>query len=84
MAHCEHSPDDETRALLALMLTPGLGPTLVGRCTEAFGSARHTLAETAARWAGVRGISANKSGELKWRGRTRGLWACMTTGTPRF
>ena len=65
MAHCEHSPDDETRALLALMLTPGLGPTLVGRCTEAFGSARNTLAETATRWAGVRGISANKAGELK-------------------
>lgn len=65
MAHCEHSPVDETRALLALMLTPGLGPTLVGRCRDAFGSAQHTLAETASSWAKIRGISASKAGELK-------------------
>lgn len=58
-------PAAETRALLALLLTPGLGPTLVGRCREAFGSATQTLNETAARWACVRGVSANKSGELK-------------------
>ena len=55
----------ETRALLTLLLTPGMGPTLVGRCREAFGSATQTLSETAARWACVRGISANKSGALK-------------------
>ena len=58
-------PSAETRALLALLLTPGLGPTLVGRCREAFGSATQTVNETAARWGCVRGISANKSGELK-------------------
>lgn len=59
------SHDSESRALLALMLTPGLGQTLVGRCLDAFGSAEATLGVSGAHLAGIKGISANKAGELK-------------------
>ncbi|MEM9883290.1 MAG: DNA-processing protein DprA [Planctomycetota bacterium] len=59
--------DDEKRALLALMLTPGLGPTLVGRCVDAIGSATATLHASAARLGAIRGISPGRSGELKRR-----------------
>ncbi len=57
--------DPESEALLALLLTPGLGPTLVGRCREAFGSAQDAMGQTAARWGQVRGISPRRSAELK-------------------
>ncbi|MEM1110160.1 MAG: DNA-processing protein DprA [Planctomycetota bacterium] len=57
--------DNESRALLALMLTPGLGQTLIGRCVEAFGSAETALAASAAQLGGIKGISANRAGELK-------------------
>lgn len=43
--------------LLALLLTPGLGPTLTGRLLELFGSAEAALGASAADWGRVRGIS---------------------------
>lgn len=55
----------ESRALLTLLLTPGLGPTLVGRCVEAFGSAESAVAATGQRLGGIRGISPDRAGELK-------------------
>ncbi|MEM8737078.1 MAG: DNA-processing protein DprA [Planctomycetota bacterium] len=55
----------EPRALLALMLTPGLGQTLVGRCIEQFGSAEATLGVTGQHLGGIKGISAHRAGELK-------------------
>ncbi len=57
----------EAKALLGLMLTAGLGPTLVGRCVEAFGSAENTLGVSAVELGGIKGIAANKSGELRRR-----------------
>ncbi len=57
----------ERRALLALMLTPGLGPTLVGRCLDAFGSATATLGSSAAHLGRIKGIASHRSGELKRR-----------------
>jgi DNA processing protein len=57
----------ESRALLGLMLTPGLGPTLVGRCVEAFGSAEATLDAQGSQLGGIRGISPRKAGELRRR-----------------
>ncbi|MEO0515109.1 MAG: DNA-processing protein DprA [Planctomycetota bacterium] len=57
--------DPESRALLALMLTPGLGQTLIGRCVEQFGSAEATLGVTGQHLGGIKGISANRAGELK-------------------
>lgn len=55
----------ESRALLALMLTPGLGQTLVGRCLDVFGSAEATLGVSGSQLGGIKGISAAKAGELK-------------------
>lgn len=55
----------ESRALLALMLTPGLGQTLIGRCVEQFGSASATLGVTGQQLGQIKGISANRAGELK-------------------
>ena len=55
----------ELRTLLALLLTPGLGPTLVNRLTDRFGSAGHAFAAPAADWATVRGISAKKADTLR-------------------
>lgn len=57
--------DAESRALLALMLTPGLGQTLVGRCVETFGSAAATLGVSGSQLGGIKGISAARAGELK-------------------
>ncbi|MEE9404618.1 MAG: DNA-processing protein DprA [Algisphaera sp.] len=54
----------ETRALLTLLLTPGLGPTLVGRCRAMFGSAAATLDAGGTQLAKVKGISANKSSQV--------------------
>jgi len=54
---------DETRALLTLLLVPGLGPTLVGRCRAAFGSAAAAL-NAGSRLARVRGISADRAGAI--------------------
>ena len=55
----------ESRALLALMLTPGLGQTLVRRCVEAFGSAEATLGVTSSALGGIRGIAPARAGALK-------------------
>lgn len=52
---------------MALMLTPGLGQTLVGRCLDAFGSAEATLGVSGQQLGGIKGISATKAGELKRR-----------------
>lgn len=68
--------DPETRALLALLLTPGLGPTLVGRCLDAFGSATATLGASGQQLGGIKGISPNRAGELK-----RKLDHVLTEGT---
>ena len=57
----------EARALLGLMLTPGLGPTLVGRCVEAFGSAEAARGGDAARLGEIKGIAAGKAGQLRRR-----------------
>lgn len=69
-------PDSETRALLALLLTAGLGPTLVGRCIETFGSAEATLGAGGQQLGGIKGISANRAGELK-----RGIERVLNDGT---
>lgn len=52
-------------ATLALMLTPGLGPTLIGRCVAAFGSAAATLEASAADLATIKGISPGRASELR-------------------
>ncbi|MEO1236802.1 MAG: DNA-processing protein DprA, partial [Planctomycetota bacterium] len=57
--------NEETLALLSLLLTPGLGPTLVGRCLDTFGSAGATLAASGAQLGGIRGISPSRASELK-------------------
>ena len=50
---------------LALNLVPGLGPTLLGRCLRAFGSAQQILAASTAQLSAVEGIGAKRSGELR-------------------
>lgn len=52
-------------SLLALLLTPGLGPTLVGRCVEAFGSAQAVAEASPDQLAAVRGISPRKAATLR-------------------
>ncbi|MEM6749320.1 MAG: DNA-processing protein DprA [Planctomycetota bacterium] len=63
------SPEQgEARALgatLSLLLTPGLGPTLVGRLIETFGSAEAVLAQPGEKLSGVRGISAKSARNLR-------------------
>lgn len=49
------------RALLALSLTPGLGPTLIGRLIESFGSANVAAGATAAQLERIRGIGPAKA-----------------------
>lgn len=51
-------------AMLKLTLTPGLGPTLIRRCLEAFGSAAEVLNATPQTLANVSGISANKAAKI--------------------
>lgn len=55
----------ERDALLTLLLTPGLGPTLTGRCVQAMGSARAAVAASAAQLAEVRGISVKSAGGIR-------------------
>ncbi len=45
--------------LLALSLTPGLGPTLTGRLLDLFGSPEAVLGASAADWGRVKGIAAD-------------------------
>lgn len=57
----------ERDALLTLLLTPGLGPTLVGRCTAAFGSAQATFNASADELAAIQGISRQGAARLRQR-----------------
>lgn len=59
------SPDSATRAMLALVLTRGLGPRLIARAVERCGSAAGVLGASAAQLGEVEGISPNNAGKLK-------------------
>ncbi|MEX2219560.1 MAG: DNA-processing protein DprA [Phycisphaerales bacterium] len=54
-------PTEDLRDLLRLTLTPGLGPILIARLLEAFGSARGVLGASARELERVRGIGSAKS-----------------------
>ncbi len=54
----------ETLAALRLSLTEGLGPVLIGRLIERFGSAAEALEAGPARWRDVAGIGAGRSTAL--------------------
>jgi DNA processing protein len=54
-------PDPALRDLLRLTLTPGLGPILIARLLERFGSPDRILAASAAQLEQIRGIGAGKS-----------------------
>jgi len=51
----------ERDALLALSLTPGLGPTLMRRLVEAFGNAQAAFAQPASNLKTIRGISPDRA-----------------------
>lgn len=53
--------DAELRDLLRLTLTPGLGPVLIARLLEAFGSPRAVLGASARELERVKGIGSGKS-----------------------
>ncbi len=55
----------EEDALLALALTPGLGPTLTRRCLEHFGSAETVLGVSGARLAEVDGIGRGRADSIR-------------------
>ena len=55
----------ETRALLGLSLVPGVGPTLIGRMVEAFGSATAAAGASARDLCGVQGISQAKASGVR-------------------
>jgi DNA processing protein len=57
-------PDPATRDLLHLSLTPGLGPVLLARLLETFGSPDRVLAATAVQLAAVRGFSPQKATKI--------------------
>ena len=52
---------DELRAILALILTPGLGPVLTSRLLEQAGSAERALASSSSQLQRVRGIGETKA-----------------------
>lgn len=52
-------------ALITLMLTPGLGHTLIGRCIEAFGSAADTLDASGSTLARIKGISRDGANRMR-------------------
>ncbi len=56
--------DDDLRDLLALQLTPGLGPRLTTALLERFGSARGALAATASELSGIPRIGTNLADKL--------------------
>jgi DNA processing protein len=56
--------DVETFSLLRLTLTPGLGPVLIGRMLERFGSAAEACRASAALLQTIQGIGTGKSAEL--------------------
>lgn len=55
----------ERNACLTLLLAPGLGPTLVQRCIEQFGSATATLDASPQQLTTIHGISANGAKKLR-------------------
>ncbi|XAL98778.1 DNA-processing protein DprA [Phycisphaeraceae bacterium D3-23] len=57
--------DAATRAMLALVLTHGLGPRLIARAVDKCGSAMGVLGATAATLGEVEGISKKNAGKLK-------------------
>ena len=52
-------------AMLTLSLTPGLGPTLINRCVQMFGSAQAVLDASVHQLAAVRGIGHKRSQEIR-------------------
>jgi len=52
------------RAILALTLTPGLGPTLIGRLIESFGSAALAAGATAVQLERIKGIGPAKGATI--------------------
>jgi len=52
------------RALLALSLTPGLGPTLIGRLIESFGSASIAAGAAAVQLERIKGIGSAKAASI--------------------
>lgn len=58
-------PATETRAMLALVLTRGLGPRLIARALEHCGSARGVLGASAGMLGEIDGISPKNAGKLK-------------------
>ncbi|TVQ64928.1 MAG: DNA-protecting protein DprA [Phycisphaerales bacterium] len=52
---------DRLLPMLRLTLTPGLGPVLIGRAVEAFGSADAALGASETSWKRVRGIGVEKA-----------------------
>ena len=57
--------DGETRALLALNLTDGIGQTLCQRLVEHFGSAETALEAPASQWAAIHRLSQQRASQLK-------------------
>ncbi len=58
------APHAETRDLLALTLTPGLGPVLIARLVEAFGSPASVLAASPAELERIKGIGPGRSATI--------------------
>ncbi len=51
--------------MLALLLTPGIGHTLAGRCVEVFGSAMAAVDAPVSQWATIRGISKSNAAAIR-------------------
>lgn len=56
---------DESRALLRLTLTPGIGPVLIARLLSVFGSAGAALEAGESALAGVRGVGASRARAIR-------------------
>jgi DNA processing protein len=57
-------PDGDVESLLALVLTPGLGPVLTARLLEAMGDAERALGASAAQLMRIRGIGETKAARI--------------------
>ncbi|MEE9211210.1 MAG: DNA-processing protein DprA [Phycisphaeraceae bacterium] len=55
----------ESNALLTLMITPGLGHGLIGRCIDRFGCAAATLSATTDQLKQIDGISSTKAAQVR-------------------
>ena len=58
------SDDRRARQLLALTLVPNLGPVLIARLLDQFGSPDAVLGASAARLSGIRGIGRTRSSQI--------------------